>query len=62
MESGNNGNQESYEDFFLKADIYIFFGNQKTSENKDFLIKNNINHILLIGNELKALFKEVKIH
>ncbi len=62
MESGYNGTQESKNQLFSYVENKVFLGNQKASENKDLLIKNKISHILLVGNELEAVFQEVKIH
>ena len=62
MESGNNENIETNtnEEFLLTIEKNILFGNQKSSENKELLIKDKITHLLLIGNELEELFREVK--
>lgn len=59
MDSENNGIKESNQEFFLTVEKNLFFGNQATSENKNLLTKYKINHILLVGNEFEAKFKEV---
>jgi hypothetical protein len=64
MESGNNEIKETNtnEEFLLIIEKNILFGNQKSSENKELLIKDKITHLLLIGNELEELFREVKFN
>jgi len=59
MESGNNNIKEKSEEILLTIEKNIFVGNQKASENKDLLIRNKINHLILIGNEYEVFYKEV---
>ncbi len=55
----NNNNQSNNQEIFLLIEKNIYLGNQKSSKNRDLLNNNKINHILLIGNELEPIFKEV---
>lgn len=61
MEGNKKGNGEImplYETcVFIEKNIFL--GNNKTSLSKATLTKYNINHILLVGNELAPLFKKV---